>query len=244
MLYLLYEFYRKQLSTYNLVMRHLKLRLALLLSIPFIFMFASLFTFYKYKNVFIALLPIIPTIALFALLYFAVNNKAKSVVKKIYNISSEDHEWNSPKVLIALRRYEKDRLCTELKQVDPCSDEHDIKELSEAAKNESEKIKFKFPVIPSFIAALFISLWNNFFNWVYRSDDIKTINDAVLIFLIPLLLLISIISFYMMISPFLNLVKEDLFNREEKKMREFSEILNEIYKDKQKQKKSKLINTL
>jgi len=238
MLYQVFEYYKKELSMYNLVFKLFKFWFYCLLIFPFICGTTVVFISVIYKKLFTYAF-FISIILPFVILFIIVNEKAKKVVKKNFGVSSKEIMWNSYDVLFVIRKHEKALLLNYLKDIDSGIGEIDIKELSEAALIEAESLKTKFPIIPSFFAALFVSLWNNFFAWVYKFENIKNFNSAIQIFSIATLAILMIIGLFIMISMVYNSIKEDIFDKDQKKMKAFSQLLKEIYDNMEREKRRK-----
>jgi hypothetical protein len=187
-------------------------------------------TFYT-KSFFISI--IIP----FIVVFLKVNSKAKEIVKKHYGISSKEMMWNSFEVLEVIRNHEKKNLLKYLKKKYINLNKNDIKRLSDEMINESENLKVKFPLIPSIFAALFISLWNNFFSWIYRYENVKDFELATKIFLMSSLILLTIIVLFMMIKSVLDTILDDIFNGDYKSMKKLTDLLKEVYDDMERENK-------
>lgn len=236
MLYQVFEFYKKELSMYNLVFKFLKFWSYCLIIFPFI-CGAVVVLISIVQNEFFTFAFFISMILPFVILFIVVNKKAKQVVKNNYGVSSKEIMWNSYDVLFVIRKYEKDLLLNYLKNIDSSIDEVDVKELSEAASIEAERLKTKFPIIPSFFAALFISLWNNFFSWLYKSENIKDFNFAIQVFTIATLVILMLIGLFIMMLTLYDSLREDIFDKEQKRMKALSQLLKELYDDMQREKR-------
>lgn len=230
MLFQIYDYYKKELGNENLVFKTIKFWLYSIFILPIIYGIAIVLTSIN-NSVFFTLVFFVSMILSIVLLFFIVNNKAKKVINRYYGIPYKKGMWNSNDALIIIRKHEKEMMLKYLKEIDNKIDEIDIKELSDSATIEAENLKTKFPIIPSFFAALFISLWNNFLSWIYKSDVIENLNSAILIFSITSLVILMIIVLYIMVSTLYVSIKDEFIDKEQKKMRAFSKLLKEIHDD-------------
>jgi|GEM_PF-5432090 len=231
MIYLLLKFYKEELSTYNIVFKHMKfwfytLILSPIISGSIVVLFSIRNNQFYQKSLLFSIL-----VSLF-IVSIPFNISAKKIAEKLLKVSSDELMWNSYKVIYALRKKRKEELYDYINEIHKNINLEDIKKLSELASCTAEESKTKFPLIPSIFAALFISLWNNFITWIYKYENIKLFDDALDIFISISLLLIVLIILLISIKMLLNEIVEDLINKDSKKMKELSELLKEIYEDK------------
>lgn len=233
MIYQLLEFYKKELSIYNRVFRHMKFWYLIFILSPFIsgimVIFLSVQNNKFYGNLFLASIIITPFIA-----SIPFNCIAKKTVKQLYDVSSNEYMWNSYEVINKLRQDSKEKLYEYVQKVDKETDKADIERLSQIALKEAENFQIKFPIIPSIFAALFISLWNNFINWIY--ENIELFDDAFRIFAFFSILLALLAGVLIMIKSFLNIIIKDIINKDFSTMKNLSELLGEISEDMEKEK--------
>ncbi len=234
MLYPLFNFYKHELSTYNLVFKHMRFWFYLFLIIPIALFILLILSFVFFNNY---LISVITSVFMFSInfgLYTIFNKKAKAVVKAKYNISPDGRAWNSPNVLLVLRKHEKKRLLEYISKANDQRDNIDLKNLSESALSESERMKVKFPVVPSVFATIFVSLLNNFFGWLFKQDSLNSITDAVILLGIISYCIFVLIMLYIMFSSVYSTIRDDILNRDSRKMKMLSEIIKELDIDIQK----------
>ncbi|WFD09782.1 hypothetical protein [Tepidibacter hydrothermalis] len=236
MIYEILHYYKRNLNTYKLVFIHIKFWYFLLLTTAFILApiaIAICVPIIKnplYENLFFISIFLI----LFALFFF-INNKTKKVTYSVYDISSEEIIWNSSKVLRVIHNFKKKEMLKYLREENGEIDIVELKKLSNIASIEAENLKVKFPIIPSVFAALFISLCNNFLNWVYSTGNIKNLDEALSIFKDVSLMIFTILGLYLMLSGGFSLILNDIFNKDNQSMMNLSRLLKDICNDLEKE---------
>ncbi|EPR12033.1 hypothetical protein [Ruminiclostridium papyrosolvens] len=230
MLYEIFDYYKKDLRIYNLVIKHFKFWFYCLIVLPLIcgsiYIYISYFYKLNFEIGFFAsiLLP-------YLLLFIIVNKKAKKTVKRVYNVEGKGVLWNTNDVLRVIRKHEKELLINYIHNICDVVNEDDIKELSDRALVEADNLKTKFPIIPSFFAALFISLWNNFLSWIYKYENVKDFDSALEILIFATLFIFMVIGIYIMFSSLYVSIREELIDSEHRKMKSLSRLLKEICDD-------------
>lgn len=230
MIYDMLYYYKKNFSTYNLVFKHIKYWHFLFITSPFVFssiVIVVSFTHRRFYEKILCASILIP----FILLFIVINRKAKKVVNELYGVSSELFMWNSPRVLRKIYSFEKEEMLKYLREENEAIEIEELKKMSETAASEAKKFETKFPLIPSFFAALFISLWNNFFGWIYSTENMKSLDLALSILGNMTVLIIMIIGLYIMIRGGFGLILHDILNRENKLMLNLSRLLKDICDD-------------
>jgi hypothetical protein len=176
----------------------------------------------------------------FGILFIILNSKTKKVVKELFDISSSEFMWNSYNVLNKIRKDKKQKMLDYLKRQGEELESIDIQELSESAAVKAEKSKVKFPLIPSIFGALFVSLWNNFFSWAYKSENVKNLEEAFKILTSSSLILFMIILLFIAIKSMLLTIMDDIINRDCKSMEGLSQLLHDIVRDLEKEERRKI----
>jgi hypothetical protein len=163
------------------------------------------------------------------LLAYIFNKKAKQLLKKIYNINIEEGFWNTNEV--CKRFFELD-IMTMKEYIDNRGlSDYKIKKLLKKIEVEIPKNKPKFPIIPSFIAALFVALWNSHLQWIFSSGQIKNLNDSFIIFVLYLLAIILIFIIVTLGKSFIRIILEVFYIERYSKIRNLYEIIDIIVDD-------------
>ena len=224
MIYDFLEYFKKQTGTYNRVFKYMKSHLYIFIIGNISILFIGIIVLMRKINIENSILLAGLFIA-YILIFSLVNVKAKKIVKNIYGISSSGFTWNSSNVLKALHEFDKQEVLLYLKKTEKILDKGGIQRLSELMMEEAKEIKPKFPIVPSVFAALFISVWNNFFSWLYKG--ITSFSFAIKVLIFTSLFLLMAVGLYIMIKSMFD-VGYDFISSDYKKMKQLSKILNEI----------------
>lgn len=138
---------------------------------------------------------------------------------------------NSPKVLRKINNMKKEKLIKYLQDELKIIEVVEIRKLSELAANKAQVMRTKFPLVPSFFAALFLSVWNSFLNWMYSTEIVQSLELALSILGNATLLIVMVIGFYIIISGGFTIIFDDIFNKDSKTMLYLSGLLKEIGDD-------------
>ncbi|KDR95890.1 hypothetical protein SAMN02745945_01836 [Peptoclostridium litorale DSM 5388] len=234
MLYEIFNFYKKELGIYNLVFKHVKSLYFAILSTPFIFtvlfVFRLIFSNELSEKIFVNKI-ILPYAILSFVLFILLNSKTKKIVNEIYGISSNATFWNTPRVLREINKHRKNEILKYLRENGEEVSAGEIKRLSNIAFKESEKLKTKFPILPSFFGALIISLCNSFFNSIFNPAITKNLESAITMFIYIIVIIVMFIGFFMIFRWGMYPIFDDIINRDSKHMSFFYELLNDMYYD-------------
>ncbi|MCT4583849.1 MAG: hypothetical protein N4A54_02895 [Peptostreptococcaceae bacterium] len=217
--------YKQNCGIYNRVFKHMKLIYSLFRWVPIIIIL-ELVVVSIYFNIFVALFL---GGGIGILLAYIFNKKAKQLLKKIYNINIEEGFWNTNEV--CKRFFELD-IMTMKEYIDNRGlSDYKIKKLLKKIEVEIPKNKPKFPIIPSFIAALFVALWNSHLQWIFSSGQIKNLNDSFIIFVLYLLAIILIFIIVTLGKSFIRIILEVFYIERYSKIRNLYEIIDIIVDD-------------
>lgn len=100
--------------------------------------------------------------------------------------------------------------------------------LMDQINKKIDNAKPKFPVIPALCIALFASLWNNFFTWLYKSDNVNSIASAILVFFIGIVIIIVGTTLYHLTKELIVSVQEFLYGNEYEELKQFRGVISEI----------------
>jgi len=160
------------------------------------------------------------------LIYIVFNKKVKEILLLKYKIKADKWIWNSRYVLRLIFEQDKkiikeylhnEKLSTKKKEY-----------LLNQCKEETNKLKPKFPVFPSFVAGLFISVFNNLISWIYKQSDIITPDDALIVFTYISLYILVFIGLFIIFRTLIKQIIQEIFGRNYYEMDRFKQILEEI----------------
>lgn len=239
----IFSFYKNELGIYNMVFKHMKVLYWISILLPIV-VFGGIIIL-KIINIIsnvslywsILILGVIHIIFIFGF----VNYKIKNITMQFYKKKSKKFMWSSDyEVISEIRQAEENKLIEYLKknsfikEIDAVKwlQENETKILLESIntlKNQLKHSRYKGFIMPSIFGALFISLWNNFFGWVYNIQNTTNVKDAVNILVGTTLAIFVFIGLFMMLKSIFNLFTEDIFNRDYRRICECQSLLKGVY---------------
>lgn len=224
-----FEHYKKNCGNYNNVFVDIKKLYFLFSSLPFIFILIPILVGIIFKRCNYVILSIIIIFFTGALIFYLLNHKAKELVKNKFGIKVEQKLWNTSEVNRCLFNKDKKKLIRYFLNTSTSNDE--LKEILNELEEQLPSYKPSFPVLPSIFGALFISLWNNFFSWMFKHESVVELQDA---FIIVLIGLIFMVFFGILIFAYKSIMEVffDVFQGQEySRMKRFHRIMKTIVKD-------------
>lgn len=216
------NYYKKNCRMYNRVFQHMKLLYVIFKFMPILFTLQLIISL-TYLNIITTI--ILGIITIFTFIY-VFNEKTKKIINEKYHIEIDARFWNTDEVcneffkldVMTMKEYTSSRALSEYK----------IKKLLKRIEDEIPKYKQKFPVVPSFIAALFVALWNIHLQWLYSNIEIKTINVSFVILLVCILGIILIYCIYFLGKLFTRVIFEFVYTEEYFQVKRLYEIMDFI----------------
>lgn len=238
----LFNFYKSELGMYNMVFKHIKILYWSSIILPIIISLGmiGLKVFKLITNTDLYILVVIFAIICIICMFGIINYKIKKTTMELYQKKSKKFMWYSDyEVIEAIRKEEKDNIIQYLEIKGFIRELDAIKLLQKSGtkillkdinklKKELKHSRYKGFIMPSIFGALLISLWNNFFGWVYNVKNTANIKDAINILVGSTLALITIIGLFIMLKSIYNVFTEDIFNKDYRKICECERLLKEI----------------
>lgn len=239
----LFNFYKSELGMYNMVFKHIKKSYWSSIILPIIVSLSMIGL--KVFNL-IADTDLYISAIIFGVIYIIytfgfINHKIKKTTMELYEKKSKKFMWYSDyEVIEAIKEKQRKKMIEYLvkkefvKKIDiiECLQESSTKILLKDIKKLKKELKhsrYKGFIMPSIFGALFISLWNNFFGWVYNVKNTANPMDAINILVGSTLALITVIGLFIMLKSIYNVVTEDIFDKDYRKISECEKLLKEIY---------------
>ncbi len=228
MYYKYFSYYKKHCGAYNHVFNDMPFLFKLpsiILGLGFVctILFSVIF-----MNVKIIPVTLIIVVLLESVILYFFNKKAKEIIKSKYNLISKGKRWNDSAVLDELRSIDKLLISDYLRKTNLSI--RRLGKLVNEAKNEMEKAKPKFKVVPAVLGALFTVLWASFYNWLY--NHVNNLNDAITITVLGCLIIILIWVVQYIYTCFKEAIKELLFSKEYDLSKAFYRLIDEVHDDK------------
>ena len=239
MFYDVFNYYKENCGAYHRVFVEMKKLyympnllpvMVLLIIIAAVALFAM--EIIKYSATSINLVIIVTLVVIFSVGFMVVNlfnKKAKEIVKKRYGIKVNSFMWNTDEVSKQLLKSDKKIMQKYMKDNSYSKDK--IRRLTKAIKEEMPIYKPKFPVIPSIFAALFVSLWNNQFSWMYSKLDTTNLRDSFIIFLFGLFCMVMFGVLLFVIKGFCSAVNDMLYLKDYESIKRLYRIIEEILEE-------------
>ncbi|MTI83454.1 MAG: hypothetical protein FH756_06000 [Firmicutes bacterium] len=207
------NYYKKELSNYNLVFKHIKYWFYIILILEALSGCVTLWLFFYKKFI---LLP--ATIVIFIALMYILNVKAKKVIEEKYNIPQKRFLWGDNQFF----KFKVSKLEKYLNQNNITSQEQ-LKTIAELFRKRARERKIPNIILPGALISFFVPIWNQFLSWLYNNEVI-TFEDALLILLLFLLTIISIaIPLIQVRSTIL-----DILNHNSNLMKGLADIMDEL----------------
>ena len=163
---------------------------------------------------------------IFAIIICIFNYRTKKFLKDTYSIVPQKFMWNGSEFQ-SLRRK---TLYDYLRSKSLLSTEK-VKILVQIYCRDADVVKVNIPVIPSILVILFVPLWSNLISWIYKQNDISTLNQALEIFGTIFLVILMITGLFMMVKGAIGSLIEDMINSEYRKMKNLCNMLEDIMFD-------------
>lgn len=239
----LFDFYKSELGMYNMVFKHIKILYWSSIILPIIISLGmiGLKIFKLITGTDLYILVVIFTIVHIICMFGIINHKIKKTTMELYKKKSKKFMWYSDyEVIEVIRKEEKNNMIEYLETKGFIREIDAIKWLQESdtkilmkdinkLKKELKHSRYRGLIMPSIFGALFISLWNNFFGWVYNVKNTTNAKDAINILVDSTLALITFIGLFIMLKSIYNVFIEDIFNKDYRKICECESLLKEIY---------------
>jgi hypothetical protein len=219
-----FDYYKSTTSKYNSIFKYMRFVFWIFVLVNILSLLISSYLLITQKIIYMIVL-LVPIF----LVYFIFNRKTKKVILLQYKIKADKMIWNSPYVLRQIlendKKVIKDYLDSE--KLSMKKKEYILNQ----CKEEANRLKPKFPVFPSFVAGLFISIFNNFISWIYKQPDIITLDDALKIFIYIALYILIFLGLFMIFRTLIKQIIQEVFGRNYYEMERFKQILEEIVLD-------------
>jgi hypothetical protein len=165
----------------------------------------------------LAIICITLSILLFIIFFILFNNNAKKIVKKVYGINPNKWIWNSKYVTSRIFEADKKGIKTYFKSEKLTSKMKEY--LLNQCIEEVKRLKPKFPVLPSFVAAIILSLINNFMSWIFKQPD--SLHDALWIFITISSILLILLGMLLIVKVLIKQIVVGIFYRDYYEMARF-----------------------
>lgn len=219
----LYDFFNEKLSGKGLIFNYIKVwYYGFLVSTILVGITGVILLIGFRKSVYQGII-LITLFSVFAVIIYVFNNRTKKYLKDTYDIKPKKFMWNGNEFQL-LRRKELYKYLNSKSLLSP----EKIKTLIEIYSRDAGSAKVNIPIIPSIFVLLFIPLWNNLISWVYKQNDVSTINQALEVFGIIFLIIMMITGLVMMAKSVLGTLFEDMFNSEHRKFKNLCKMLEDI----------------
>ncbi|MCR3760437.1 hypothetical protein KYB31_15775 [Clostridium felsineum] len=237
-----FKFYKENLGMYNMVFKNMKKTyFSPLVFLVVLIIIVIILKDLKLINNTILYILYIAIIIFSIILFFIINCKAKKIIKKFYGKKLYEKEsniisrWDSNnEALEAIRNKEKSIFCKYLRRKYLIQNSQDIERLLNDFSELESELKndtFKWIAVPSFLGALFLSVWNNFWSWVYNPKNMKELSKAIDILVNVTVALIEFLAVFIMLNIAYEIFKTDVINKKHKQICECTVLLKEIYAD-------------
>ena len=221
MIYKYFDYYKSNTSTYNSIFKHMKFVFWMFVLINILSFSISIYFLIIQKITFMLILAV----PIF-LIYIVFNKKVKKILLLKHKIQADKWIWNSRYVLRQLFEQDK-KIVKEYLDNEKLSGKK--KEyLLKQCNDETNKLKPKFPVFPSFVAGLFIAIFNNLISWIYKQSDIKTLDDALIIFVYLALYILFFVGLFFAFQTIIKQIIQEVFGRDYYEMERYKQIMEEI----------------
>ena len=224
-MYKLFNFYRNELSNYNLVYKHIK-------KWYYIFIFSMIILFLILMFIIIACKS--NTIKMFsylavAILCWIIINANRKKVERIIELKYSDINENNISKSNHIYEYKKNKIKAKINEL--FSDNIDVlHKLKEMLESESDKLKTKIPVKASAFVVAFVPLWTQLIGWIFK--NIQVLDEALKLFYSIFSLIIVVIIFIGMLKMFYEDIIIDIIDRDSYKMKQLARLIDEIILDK------------
>lgn len=220
-MYEIFEFYKKELSKYNLIFSHLKIQFVGTWIITGILFIASITVSAINNNSKITLISYGLFLIIFSILMILLAIRSNKILMDKYQIKNDSFKFGGLKY----REFKRNKLNQKLFEKKIIGPEK-VKRLIDFYEIEAESKKVKFPIIPSVFLILFVPLWTQYMSFEFKNaapeqgSNILGFYFAVIIFIT---VAISILKLFFNSTVF------EIINRDYYKMKSFVSYLKEIY---------------
>lgn len=222
----LFDFFNEKLSGKGLVFKYIKTwYYGFLVSSALLIIVGTTMQIIL-KNILHRGITFIAFFLVFAGIILSFNFKVKKTLKNKYGITYKKFLWNGNE----FQNLRRNKLQEYLKSKSFFKSEK-IKLLIEIYNREAGVAKVNFPVVPSIFVVLFVPLWNNLISWLYKQNDINTLEQALEIFGVIFLVIVMITWAVMMAKEVFGSLFEDLMNSKYRKMKNLCKLLEDVKYD-------------
>ena len=219
----LFDFFNEKLSGKGLVFNHIKVWYYGFLVSTILVGIAGLILLIGLRKTLYQGIIFITLFLVFAVITYVFNNRTKKYLKDTYGIIPKKFMWNGNEFQLLRRK----KLHNYLNSKSLLSPEK-VKTLIEIYNRDAGSVKVNIPVIPSIFVLLFIPLWNNLISWVYKQNDISTLNQSLEVFGSIFVIIIMFTGLIMMAKSMLGSLLEDMLNSEHRKFKNLCKMLEDI----------------
>lgn len=194
----LFDFYRKNITTYRLVFQFMR-TWHILMQVFFLSFLISVYVLISGLCVFLLIQePIVLKIGLFgfigSVLFFAfstwrLNAKAKRVLEHEHGIRSIAGMWRTPE----FETLQADLLKDYLQEHHLYTDEK-LKLLIEGYENETRKNKYPTLINWGIVISLSLPLWIQYVTFIFKAESMKTLEDATWVLMVGVLFVMVVIA--------------------------------------------------
>lgn len=222
----LFDFFNKKLSAKGLVFNYIKSwYYSFMISTVILIIFGAILQAIL-RNPLYQGITFVVFFLVFAVIILAFNFRTKKALKDKQGLIYKKFLWNGSEFQTLrrnkLQEYLKSKSLLKLEK---------IKLLIEIYDREAGISKVNFPVVPSIFVVLFVPLWNNLISWLYKQNDINTLEKALEVFGAIFLVIIMITGVVIMAKEVFGSLFEDLMNSEYRKMKNLCRLLEDIRYD-------------